>query len=210
MLLTVLGMGIVVSAALTISTASGPHRRWHYLFKPLTITLILGGVLASPRLDANGYAPLVAAGLVFSLVGDIFVMLPDNYFAGALFSFLVAHICYIAAFTNRAGVGESPWLGLPFLAVALAITVLVASRARGLRWPGTVYAFVVVAMAWRAWAVWASAGGWLALLAGVGALLFVVSDTLLATDRFVRRFRGATTAVLITYYAAQTLIAWSV
>src|SRR5438093_1270345 len=47
-------------------------------------------------------------------------------------------------------------------------------------------------------------------LALAGALLFMLSDGLLATDRFARRFAAADAALMTTYYAAQTLIALSV
>jgi len=52
----------------------------------------------------------------------------------------------------------------------------------------------------------AASGG----LALAGALLFMLSDGLLATDRFARRFAAADAALMTTYYAAQTLIALSV
>jgi uncharacterized membrane protein YhhN len=48
------------------------------------------------------------------------------------------------------------------------------------------------------------------LAALVGAVLFVVSDSLLAFNRFVRPFRMAQPAVLSTYFFAQWLIARSV
>jgi len=71
---------------------------------------------------------------------------------------------------------------------------------------------VIAVMGWRA-AVRAMAvstpapSGSLAL---AGALLFMLSDGLLATDRFARPFRSAEAAVMTTYYAAQTLLALSV
>jgi uncharacterized membrane protein YhhN len=77
-----------------------------------------------------------------------------------------------------------------------------------LRAPVAVYVLVIAAMAWRAAARAAApvAGGTLAL---AGAVLFMVSDGLLATDRFARPFAAADGAVMVTYYAAQTLIAAS-
>jgi uncharacterized membrane protein YhhN len=48
------------------------------------------------------------------------------------------------------------------------------------------------------------------LLAAAGALVFMTSDATLALDRFVRPWRGAHAAVMVTYYAAQILIAASV
>jgi uncharacterized membrane protein YhhN len=47
-------------------------------------------------------------------------------------------------------------------------------------------------------------------LARAGALAFMASDGVLALDRFVRRFGAAHAVVMVTYYAAQTLIAASV
>ena len=209
MLMTGLAVSIVVSALLTIRTAYGATRRWFYLFKPLTTSLILLAALITPAWLSNRYAPLVAAGLTFSLAGDIFLMLSDKRFIWGLASFLVAHLCTILAFTARAGFRESPWISLPFITAGAVIVAQIASRARGLRWPATLYALVLVAMAWRACATWAVLGSLPALLAMVGAGLFVVSDTLLAINRFVRRFSVAQVLVLGTYYAAQALIAWS-
>ena len=49
-----------------------------------------------------------------------------------------------------------------------------------------------------------------AMLAAIGAALFVVSDSFLAYDRFRQKFRAARIIVLSTYWAAQWLIAYSV
>ena len=79
------------------------------------------------------------------------------------------------------------------------------------RAPVAVYVTVIVVMGWRAAARAAGAApmpsGELAL---AGALLFMISDGVLAVDRFARPFAAADGAVMTTYYAAQTLIALSV
>jgi uncharacterized membrane protein YhhN len=210
MLMTVLGLSIAVSALLAICAAYGQRRRWYFLFKPLTTLLILFTALMAALTWAltewNAYASWVMAGLAFSLAGDVFLMLSDKRFVWGLVSFLVAHVCYIAAFTGRVRPGEPLWLSLPFLAAAVIIAV---QRARRLRWPVTVYTVVLMVMVWRACAVWAVADNRQGLLAGVGAILFAISDTILAVNHFVVRFRPAQAIILSTYYAAQTLIAWS-
>ena len=207
---TGLAISIVVSALLTLRTAYSLPRRWFYLLKPLTTALILLAAGMSPLLGWNVYVFWVVAGLAFSLVGDIFLMLSDKRFVWGLASFLVAHVCYIFAFTSRAGLRESPWISLPFLAVGLIVVVQIGSRARRLRWPVTLYTFVLLAMAWRACAAWAAPDSPpAALWAWVGAFLFVISDAALAINHFVRRFRYAQVVILGTYYAAQALIAWS-
>jgi len=80
------------------------------------------------------------------------------------------------------------------------------------RAPVAVYVSVIAVMGWRA-AVRALAAGTPApsgALALIGAIVFMLSDGLLATDRFARAFRTADAAVMTTYYAAQALIALSV
>ena len=209
MLITGLAFGIILSALLAIRAAYSPARHWFFLFKPLTTILILLAALLTPAFGSSPCAVLIAVGLGFSLAGDIFLMLSDKYFIWGLVSFLAAHLCYIPAFISRAGFREPPWISLPFIAIGLVLTSQIAFRARRLRWPVIVYGLVLVAMAWRACAAWAVLGSLPALLALAGALLFVVSDTLLAINRFIRRFRFAQVGVLGTYYAGQALIAAS-
>jgi uncharacterized membrane protein YhhN len=43
----------------------------------------------------------------------------------------------------------------------------------------------------------------------IGAILFLVSDSVLAINRFAKPFRAAEALLLTTYFAAQTLIALS-
>ncbi|MCB0156555.1 MAG: hypothetical protein KDD83_00360, partial [Caldilineaceae bacterium] len=73
-----------------------------------------------------------------------------------------------------------------------------------------VYMAVILVMGWQALARWLTLGTLAAGLAAVGALLFVISDSVLALDRFRGRFVMARLLVLSTYFAAQWLIAWSV
>jgi uncharacterized membrane protein YhhN len=79
-----------------------------------------------------------------------------------------------------------------------------------LRAPVTVYVAVILAMAWMALTRWLRVGGSGAAAAGIGALFFVLSDTLLALDRFRTRLPLARAQVLGSYYLAQLLIAVSV
>ena len=117
MLTYTLAVSIVISALVAIRTAYSPaRRRWFYVFKPLTTTLILLAALLTPAFGSSPCAIFIAAGLGFSLAGDIFLMLSDKYFIWGLASFLVAHLCYIPAFISRSGFRESLWISLPFIA----------------------------------------------------------------------------------------------
>lgn len=202
---------IAASAVLTIVSDAREWRRGVYVFKPLTTVLILALALVLPVPGAEAYRWMIVGGLVFSLAGDVFLMLPEDRFIGGLASFLVAHLCYIAAFGSRAGQPGDALFVLGILEVYGVVLMAVLWRhLRKLKAPVAVYAVVLLAMAWLAAEAWAETGGRAAMLAAVGAGLFVVSDSALALNRFRRPFAAAQAAVLSTYFAAQTLIALSV
>jgi uncharacterized membrane protein YhhN len=192
---------IFLSAVATVVCEEAGWRRGVYLFKPLTTVLILA--FASLGGSDPAYSRLICTGLVFSLVGDVFLMLPKDRFVAGLVSFLVAHLLYIAAF-SLGGIGFAWAPAIVYALYAAVLLRILLPRVGALRVPVLVYALVLMAMAWLAAA--GHTGGW---LAAVGAALFVVSDSALAINRFVRPFPSPHTLVLPTYYAAQTLIAFS-
>ncbi|MDQ3646228.1 MAG: lysoplasmalogenase, partial [Actinomycetota bacterium] len=81
-------------------------RRAEYVFKPLTtVALIL--TAASFRSDAPAHLwSFVVAALLFSLLGDVFLMLERYLFVPGLAAFLAAHVCYIVAFQPSAPASE--------------------------------------------------------------------------------------------------------
>ena len=204
-----LSVAVALSAAATVWAEGRGARRGVYLFKPLTTTLILALALLAPEPVSRGYQALVCAGLLFSLAGDVFLMLPRDRFVAGLVAFLLAHLLYIRAFTLE-GMTTTWWLALPLAAYGgVLLRILLPRVPSGLKAPVVVYALVLLAMAWTA-AERDHAGMPGGAFALVGGVLFVASDSALAINRFVRQFRGADAVVLGTYYAAQTLIAFSV
>src|SRR4029077_7141537 len=78
------------------------------------------------------------------------------------------------------------------------------------RWPVVVYMAAICAMGGCAIAAASAPGAAEAAAAGaIGAVAFMVSDSVLAVNRFARPFAGAHAVVMVTYYAAQMLIARS-
>jgi len=189
----------------------GPGRAV-YLFKPLTIVLIILIAAGAENRVSHFYKYAILAGLLFSLAGDIFLMLPSDRFIQGLVSFLLAHLCYIAAFTFEGGAAvttASMLYALPFLVYgALMLRVLLPGLGR-MKAPVIVYMVVIMLMAWQALNRWAGTGQEGSGLALLGALLFVVSDSILALNRFRRPFPSAQLLVMSTYFMAQWLIALS-
>jgi uncharacterized membrane protein YhhN len=214
--MSALQLALVASAALVAVLAIRAHyldesHRWQvYAFKPLATLLILALALVLTPARAD-YQWAIAAGLLFSTAGDVFLMLPRDRFVAGLASFLVAHLCYVGAFSIGVPFGAAPLLWLPFFAAGGVVLVLVWPGLKpALRAPVAVYVVVIAAMAGQAAGRWYLSGSAVALAATVGAGLFVVSDAVLAIDRFRWKFRAARAVTLATYWAAQLLIALSI
>jgi uncharacterized membrane protein YhhN len=188
--------------------------RWqHYLGKPLATALIIVIALSRALDEPRAYAMAIVAGLLCSLAGDIFLMLPADRFIAGLVSFLLGHLAYIVAFSIAPGARLSPRSALllvPLLLYGAGVFRRLLPHLGGLAPPVLVYMLVIVAMAWRALDLWAAARTLAAFSAALGAVLFVASDSLLAFNRFIGKFVAAQALVLGTYYAAQWLIGLSV
>ena len=209
MLITILTALVVCSAGLTILAEYFGPRRTVHICKPLTIALIILIALQSKQPTSVFYQPLIVIGLLFSLAGDVFLMLPRDRFIQGLLSFLCAHLCYIAAFGFDGGRATPLWSALPFLLYAALMLRLLWPTLRKMKVPVVVYTLAISVMAWLALTRWLASADAGRLLALVGALLFVASDSFLAVNRFKGRTRLAQFSILSAYFAAQWSIALS-
>ena len=146
----------------------------------------------------------VVAGLGLSWAGDVALMKPgDAAFGLGLGSFLAAHLCYLASFRERRqreAVGGTG-LKLAYLVAWVALNALLLPRAGKLRMPVFVYGATLAAMAVAA-AETGSPG------VAAGGASFLVSDSVLALNRFgAAEIPAAGAVVMLTYTAAQGLIA---
>ncbi|MEZ4615588.1 MAG: lysoplasmalogenase [Caldilineaceae bacterium] len=207
LLLTILAL---LTALIHLWTEFHGPRWLIYFAKPATTILILIVAFVASTPTTRAYQAAIVIGLLFAVVGDIMLMLPTDRFVAGLVSFLVTHLCYIIAFaTQTRWPVWSPWaLFVPLYAGV--IYALLHRHLGALRVPVMVYMAAIVVMAWQGVTLadqqrmlWAHA-------AGVGSILFVISDSVLALNRFRHPVAGAQLIVLSTYYVAQWLIAWSV
>jgi uncharacterized membrane protein YhhN len=195
------------------------QRRLEYIFKPATLAVVLLGAWLLTRGPHDTWqAYFFLPGLVLSLVGDVFLMLPgERFFLPGLVAFLLAHICYVVGLNPTL----PPWPAFALLVVVAAIGLaLYRGIAAGLRRRGKVellapvalYSVVLSLMLFSAWAVlfrpeWTGLRRGLAI---VGATLFFVSDAMLAWDRFVEPSPSARLRVMITYHLGQVALAASI
>jgi uncharacterized membrane protein YhhN len=186
-----------------------PDHPWiYYIFKPTTTILILLVALSAPT---NRYKIAIVIGLLFALMGDIFLMVPSDQFIAGLVCFLITHISYTVGFLSDSRFGRPlrPFISLAIVAVFI-YTGISHNIASALKIPVAIYAAALSLMTSQAIARNSQNHNKSSLLAMIGAVLFLISDTLLAYDRFVFVFGSGHALILSTYYSAQYLIARSV
>jgi uncharacterized membrane protein YhhN len=207
-----LSVGTAISATLAIIGRQLQERRLlHLIFKPTTTILILILAIAAPAQPGSSYVTLVAVGLVFSLIGDVALMLPPEYFLVGVGSFAVTHALYLIAFVGIAGLAVITPATLLVAAVAgLLAQSLWGGISASLKIPVAIYILLISSMLAQALGAAIGEANPTLILAAVGASLFFISDGFLAIDRFRAPFRGSGVVVLSTYWVGQWLIAMSI
>ena len=206
----------VVLLALTAVIAAGDWFaverrlfRLEYLLKPLTIIVLIA---AAASADLPVVKVWVLAALVFGLLGDVGLMLsdkdaekPDLPFMLGLGSFLVGHVCYLAAFA-RYGIHSTTALAGALIVLGAALLTLPKVLAGAWESGGRELVAVVTLYALMLSAMTVLAVGTSAVATAIGGVLFLASDMLIAIERFVTKLKRGALLVIVTYHAAQVLI----
>jgi len=202
-------MAVTVAAAAVSIFCRYRNERLYWAVKPIPLLLIIGWYLGHLARGPGGsfFATVMLLGLAGGLAGDVLLLFPRGFLAG-LAAFLAGHVFYILGF------GSAGSILLPVLAPALLLTLGFAvlllrrmepSRRRKYALPILLYAAAISLLFVTALGYECrqdSRPSWFTL----GALLFCVSDGVLAWNRFARPFPSAQFLILGTYYAAQMLI----
>ena len=186
-------------------------RRWEYLAKPAVMICLFLWLYTSTGLQGNSF--WFGLGLLFSLAGDIFLMLSfERSFLLGLSAFLLAHIFYITGLREEL-VNLTAWSLI--LAVFLAINVgrllrriVGAMRSKGENRrvvPVILYGTVISVMLYAAMSTiynpaWTTGA---AFFISLGAFLFCTSDALLAWDRFVSPVPNGRLWNILLYHLGQ-------
>lgn len=190
--------------------------RIRYGTKPFLMPLLALYYLFSAIALDQRVSILILLALGGGWLGDLFLMIPDpektrKWFRPGLGAFLLGHIFYTAAFVRSA----LPLSDLNSISAALILFFLayglLAYRALSpfmgkLRLPITVY-IAVIALMGISTALCLISQPWTpALIAILGALIFMISDTVNAWNRFARPIGGERIITMATYLAGQFLL----
>ncbi len=180
--------------------------------KPL-LMIIMGLLVLLQPIIGKRIKVLLLFAIIFSLGGDVFLLFDQSggpTFILGLLSFLVAHLFYIVLFLHikknqLPQRSWNPWIISSLLLYVAVLFYILSPNLGELKIPVVIYALVLSAMlitAIHAFHFTNNNGKWVI----TGAFLFVISDSLLAINKFYTPFAFAGLAIISTYALAQFLI----
>ncbi len=179
--------------------------------KPLLIpSLIFYFSQTAPASPLNRF---IYGALFFSFLGDTLIMLESRsevFFLAGLISFLLAHLIYILINMNAVSTTERSlkpeWSDLIFVLYGFAIFATINDNLGDMYIPALIYTVVICMMAITAKKRRHKADRQSFWLIICGATLFMLSDSILAYNKFNQAFAAADFLIMLTYIAAQFLI----
>jgi uncharacterized membrane protein YhhN len=198
--------------------AVGYRLRWlEYIAKPAVMLLILVWLCSHSGLYKS--LSWFVAGAIFSLVGDILLMLPRQRFVHGMLLFSLAYISYGAGFAtislhiNPALLVMAGFVLFPAVTIYQRLSIaLVAHHQPGLVIPTLVYSGILSLMLITAcssltgqdWELYP------AVLVSLGALLLFLSDTFLAWNRYIKPLRLDRLTNIVPYHLGQLFVAYGI
>ncbi len=196
----------LISAIITIYAKYRENDLLQYIFKPLTMLAIILMAFLNSSSPMSFYQQAILVGLIFSTVGDVFLINDKKFFVHGLISFLLGHLCFIAAFYSPPNFSSVIFY---LIYTAFFLNILWKNLEK-LKIPVIVYAVTLALMSWLALSRYFELNDSKTLFAFLGSISFVASDSLLAYNKFKKPFSIAPLLILGTYFLAQWLIALSV
>lgn len=182
----------------------------HFIAKPaIVISLLFLFIKTSGALN-KALKQLTIAALVFSLLGDILLMFiaeSPHFFTVGLVAFLLAHVMYILVFLKHRNKSKSM---LGFLAILLVYAAglfyLLNTGLGDMLIPVIVYMIVILSMAVTAFLRQHTVNNLSYKLVFAGAIFFMISDSILALNKFYQPLPLSNISIMLTYALAQFLI----
>ena len=178
------------------------------ILKGMIIPALIIYYLISVRRNIN--VPVLAA-LVLSWAGDVAI---DFSFIPGLAFFLLSQVMYIVVFSGIPGKSvvffRKIYLLIPLVLFGSALVAILYKNLDGMKVPVIFYAAVILSMVAAAINRMDRVNRISYITVLCGAILFVISDSLIAINKFYTPFRYSGIAIMSTYIIAQYLIIYGI
>ena len=186
------------------------YETWHYFAKPgLLVSLIVFYIIQCNGIHTK-IKNLTFGALVLSLFGDILLMFVNqsaHFFTAGLASFLLAHILYTLVFLKAKNPTKKPWFFTGILLVyGVGLFWLLIDNLGEMLLPVFFYMLVILTMATAAILREGRVSKISYNFVLLGAVLFLISDSLLAINKFYTPLAYSNISIMFTYAFAQLFI----
>jgi uncharacterized membrane protein YhhN len=206
-------LGLITVAAIADIYLGQQHSSLRLFSKPILMPIIMGYYAMTTGISSI-FSRLFLSALFFSWLGDIFLLFENKngiYFILGLSAFLTAHVLYIIYFSKiQSGTisffRKRPVMFLAVVAYVVELLYLLWPQLGPMKMPVFIYALVIGSMLVMAMWQYGKLPRTIALLFIIGAMLFVLSDSALALNRFYKPHPYSGILVMFTYVAAQVFL----
>jgi uncharacterized membrane protein YhhN len=187
----------------------------HLACKPALLMFLLIYYMSSFREMNQPLSRTLVIALIFSWGGDVLLMKEGElYFILGLVSFLLSHLCYIFTFRQFRTEDDTEALhglqklrfAFPIVLYGTGLVVILLPHLGELGTPVMLYALVLTLMALNALFRFKRTTASSFTLVFAGAILFMISDSLLAINKFLEPIPFSGIWIMSTYIGAQFLI----
>lgn len=184
-----------------------------FITKALIIPVLMILLITRFRADLSRSHRLMLAGLFFSWSGDVLLELAHvsaNMFIPGLVCFLLAHVMYFSVFFLTPGEsvisGKYVYLLIPVILYGAGLIYYLYDDLAGLRIPVIIYTIAILTMLTGAIDRLKKVNKRSFSLVLTGAVLFLISDSVIAINKFSHHFEYSSIVIISTYVIAQYLI----
>ncbi|MBS0971053.1 lysoplasmalogenase [Chimaeribacter arupi] len=197
-------LAVVFSAWLYVDASyRGPDwQRW--LFKPITLLLLLLLALETPVLSVYGY--LIIMGLVATLLGDALMLLPKSRVMYALGAFFLSHLFYTLSFATQMTISLFWPLPLTLVIIGAALLAVIWTRLEEMRWPVVTFVAMTLLMVWLAGEQYYMRSTDFTFSILVGTSLLLLSVILGLVNHYRLKFRAADALVAACYFGGHFMV----
>ncbi len=184
--------------------------------KPLIVISLMVWLYSSTNLKGR-FHKRIFTGLIFALAGDVLLMLQTGrpmFFIYGLIAFLLCHIFYIRAFTldHRSNPKHRTpyflWIVGVFAIFCSGLFFYLQPKLGAMQFPVLMYAIIITVMALMAVNRYGKVNIFSFKLILYGALFFLLSDIVLAINKFTQTIPQAGVLIIATYMIAQYLVVY--